>query len=42
MSNVQTFYIFGILREKQWKEVVSDFEMFANKGCKIAAAKKVF
>ena len=28
---------FRILREKYWKEVVSDLKFFNNKGCKIAA-----
>ena len=32
-SNVQTFWIFGILGEKYWKKVVSDLNIFANKGC---------
>ena len=36
------FWIFGILGEKCWKEVVSDLKIFAHKGCKIAVAKKVF
>ena len=35
------FYIFGILGENLWKEVVSDLKTFAYKGCKIAAPKKV-
>ena len=41
-SNVQTFWIFGILGEKCWKEMVSDWKIFAHKGCKIAVAEKVF
>ena len=39
-SKVQTFLIFGILGEKYWKKVVSHLNIFANKGCKIAAQKK--
>ena len=39
-SNVQTFWIFGILGKKCWKEVVSDLKIFTHKGCKIALAKK--
>ena len=41
-SHVQTLWIFGILGEKCWKEVVSDLKIFAHKGCKMAVAKKVF
>ena len=39
--DVQSFLRFGILGEKQWKEVVSDLKNFTNKGCKIAAQKKL-
>ena len=36
------FFIFGILGENNWKEVVSYLKTFAHEGCKIAAAKKSF
>ena len=36
--NVQAFF----LREKSWKEVVSDCNFFGHKGCKIAAHQKRF
>ena len=39
--DVQKFLRFGILWEKYWKEMVSDLKTFANKGCKIAAQKKI-
>ena len=39
--DVQKNLKFEIFRENYWKEVVSDLKTFTNKGCKIAAQKKV-
>ena len=38
----QTFWIFGILGEKLWKEMVSDLKTFTNKGCYLSQKKVCF
>ena len=38
-SDVQNVERLRILGEKLWKEVVSDWKIFTNKGCKIASQK---